>query len=136
MADKKGFAYYTKEEIDELISPEVVGSGDNICYKYPDGRMLALVRKTQSVTFASWNNSYESEVIFPPDYAEEFIATPICQTSIQSSSYQCWISFGGGRTNESGAAGSATRGQGVVLIRDASGTTSATIVWTAWGRWK
>lgn len=136
MATRKGFNYYTKEEMDELMSPEVVGSGNNICYKYPDGRMLALVRKTQSVTFASWNAIYESEVVYPPDYAEPFIETPFCQTSIQNSAYQCWIGLGSGRNGGSDLSGKATRGQSVVLLRDGSGTGNVTLVWTAWGRWK
>lgn len=115
---------------------EVVGSGNNICWKYANGFMIAMVKKTQSVTFAAWGDVAETETVLPPNFAVPFVSTPCCSVSVVSCGLQCWVGLGSGRNNTSGYDCSATRGQGVVLHRTNTGSTNVTLNWIAIGMWK
>lgn len=113
---------------------ETVGSGDNICYKFPDGLMIAVVKKTASVSWGAWAGWYESQAIDPPNFAQAFIAVPFCVVSLMGGG-QAALGFGSGRTG-TGSACTATRGQSVVLMRPNDISQSFTFCWQAIGRWK
>lgn len=115
---------------------EVVGSGNNICWKYANGFMIAMVKKTQTVTFTPWGDVTESETVLPPNFAVPFVSAPVCSVSVANCGLQCWIGLGSGSNNTSGYACSATRGQGAVLHRTNTGSTSVTLHWIAIGMWK
>lgn len=114
---------------------ETVGSGNNICYKFPDGLMIACVRVDTTYTLDSWSGWYESQAINPPNFAQAFIATPFCTASIISTNAQCVIGSGSGHSGSSSPA-TATRGQTVVVCRPNSTGGNISIVWQAIGRWK
>lgn len=114
---------------------ETVGSGNNVCYKFPDGLMIACVRVDTSYTVASWAGWYESQAINPPDFAQAFIATPFCTASIVSTNAQCVIGSGSGHSGSSSAT-TATRGQTVIVCRPNNVSGNISIVWQAIGRWK
>lgn len=114
---------------------ETVGSGNNICYKFPDGLMIACVRVDTSYTLASWSGWYESQAINPPNFAQAFIAVPFCTASIVSTNAQCVIGSGSGHSGSSSAV-TATRGQTVVVCRPNNVGGNISIVWQAIGRWK
>ena len=130
-----GSATVTGTNIDWSTVVETVGSGNNICYKFPDGLMIACVRVDTSYTLDRWSGWYESQAINPPNFAQAFIATPFCTASIASTNAQCVIGSGSGHSGSSSPV-SATRGQTVIVCRpnDAGGNIS--IVWQAIGRWK
>ena len=115
---------------------ETVGSGSNICWKFANGFMIAMVKKTQTVTFDTWGSVAESETIVPPNFAVAFYSTPFCVASINDTGLQAWLGVGSGRNNTSGYSLSATRGQGVVAHRTNTGSSSITVSWLAIGRWK
>lgn len=115
---------------------EVVGSGNNICWKYANGFMIAMVKKTQTVTFETWGSVAESETVLPPNFVVPFVSTPVCSVSIVDCGLQCWLGLGSGRNNTYGYGCSATRGQGAVLHRTNTGSTSVTLNWIAIGMWK
>lgn len=130
-----GTATVTGTNIDWSTVIETVGSGNNICYKFPDGLMIACVRVDTSYTLASWSGWYESQAINPPDFAQAFIAVPFCTASIASTNAQCVIGSGSGHSGSSSAV-TATRGQTVVVCRPNNVGGNISIVWQAIGRWK
>lgn len=124
----------TSTNIDWSTMVTTVGSGDNVCYKYPDGTMVALVRVTTTVSYAAWGGIYESYPITPPDFAEEFISTPFCVTGIESGG-QAMLGYGSG-ADGTGSGATKNRGQSIVLMRKDSLAQNFTLVWQAIGRWK
>lgn len=114
---------------------ETVGSGNNICYKFPDGLMIACVRVDTTYSVESWSGWYESQAINPPNFAQAFIATPFCTASIVSTNAQCVIGSGTGHSGSSSAV-TATRGQTVIVCRPNDVGGNISIVWQAIGRWK
>ena len=114
---------------------ETVGSGNNICYKFPDGLMIACVRLDTSYTLSSWSGWFESQAINPPNFAQAFIATPFCTASIASTNAQCVIGSGSGHSGSSSPV-TATRGQTVIVCRPNNVSGNISIVWQAIGRWK
>lgn len=126
----------TGDKLDWGSIVEVVGTDTNRCWKFANGLMIAAVKKTASITFSQWNAIYESEVIYPPDYAVAFAAIPVATYSILSSPLQAWPGQGSGRSAQSNFNGTTTRAPGLVLMRDGSGSGSYTIGWIAVGRWK
>ena len=115
---------------------ETVGSGSNICWKFANGFMIAMVKKTQTVTFDTWGSVAESETVLPPNFVVPFVSTPVCSVSITDCGLQCWLGLGSGKNNTYGYGCSATRGQGAVLHRTNTGSTSVTLNWIAIGMWK
>lgn len=117
---------------------EVAGSGNNVCYKFGSGLMIAAITKTQSITYAAWGDIYETECVLPPDYAAAFTSAPAVSILVTSSGLECWVGIGSGRTSTSNYNGSATRGPGAVCMRaGGSGTNvNTTITWIAVGTWK
>ena len=132
--DMLGQACVKSDNVDWSTVVETVGSGDNICYKFPDGLMIALVKKTVSVTYGSWAGWYESQAIDPPNFAQAFTAVPFCVVGIISGG-QAAIGSGTGRTS-SGSGCTAARGQSVVLMRPNNISQNFTLCWQAIGRWK
>ena len=127
----------TGDKLDWGSIVEVVGnSDDNRCWKFDNGLMIAAVKKSANITFSKWNAIYESETIFPPNYAAPFVATPAVTVSLLTAPYQAWVGLGSGRTGASGYEATTTRGQGVVLLRDGTGSGAYIIGWLAIGRWK
>lgn len=114
---------------------ETVGSGNNICYKFPDGLMIACVRVDTTYTVGSWAGWYESQAINPPNFAQAFIATPFCTASIVSTNAQCVIGSGSGHSGSSSPV-TASRGQTVIVCRPNNVSGNISIVWQAIGRWK
>lgn len=114
---------------------ETVGSGDNVCYKFPDGLMIACVRVDTAYTLSSWSGWYESQAINPPNFAQAFIDTPFCTASIVSTNAQCVIGSGSGHSGSSSPV-TATRGQTVIVCRPNDTGGNISIVWQAIGRWK
>lgn len=126
----------TSDKLDWGSIVDVVGTDTNRCWKFANGLMIAAVKKTASITFSQWNAIYESEVIYPPDYAVAFAAIPAATYSILSSPLQAWPGQGSGRSAQSNFNGTTTRAPGIVLMRDGTGSGSFTIGWIAVGRWK
>ena len=134
------------QNVDWATIVETVGgtypTGDNynICYKFADGNMLAVIKKSVNISYDSWGsgNIFESETILPPNYAVPFITTPSCTYSITNTSLEAWFGLGSGRSATGGYSSSATRGPGVVCFRTSSGGSNTLVVieWQAWGRWK
>lgn len=130
----QGLGTIVSDNIDWSTVIETVGSGDNICYKFPDGLMIAVVKKTASVTWGAWAGWYESQAIDPPNFAQAFTAVPFCVAGLISGG-QAAIGIGTGCTG-TGSACTATRGQSVVLMRPNDVSQSFTVCWQAIGRWK
>jgi len=128
-------------QIDLSTLVETVGSGGNVCYKFADGRMLALITldENSAIPNGAWANIYETDAIYPPNYAVAFKDVPNCVVSLDFVGLQCWIASGSGHSSSTGLAGTKTRGPAVVLCRPStfgSGSWQRKIHWQAWGRWK
>ena len=105
--------HYTQDSllssnVDWTTIIETVGTDDNYCIKYSDGRMIAIQAFTLTGSVGSgdtWGQVYSKDIpaTSVPDFAATFISAPIVERTLNSSQGFWVASFGLPSTTKSGA---------------------------------
>lgn len=87
----------TSDKIDWSTLMTTYGSGNNICYKFANGLQIAVQRVSGTANSSgNWaNNTYTADnVVDFPEFANPFLATPMCAISNEMTASNYWIVTG------------------------------------------